>query len=275
MSNVTAEELPPERLPVWRIVKACYRDTFRHGHALAKAAAVPLLISVAVAALATGAIADENQLLIVRSIPDIVLIAFFEIAWLRLLLLDRDEAAPGFLPRPGARIFPYVGYALLLSLFYAPAVFAFLTSEAVSQTEAAWIYWLVAALVLYVVGIYFSLRLGFVYLWIAVDAPERLDASWRRTRGNGLRLLLILFIVATPIVFLAFASLPLLATLSPESAFRLETNSATGVLLWTSVAVEQFITFLVYGLSAAAMVRAFSHLAGWSLDRREILERFD
>ena len=275
MSNVTAEEPPLEKLPVWQVAKAGYRDTFRHGHVFGRAAAVPFLISVALAALAAGAIEDENQLLMVRTIPDTILISLFEIAWLRFLLLDTDEAAPGFLPRPGMRILPYIGYALLLALVYLPAILAFLVLDQVSETEFVWIYWLGALLALFVLGVYLSLRFGFVYLWIAVDAPQRLRASWRRTRGNGLRLLVILFIIAAPAFLVSAASAPLLSLLSPQSTASLLTDGPTGLLLWANLAVEQFITFLLYGLSAAAMVRAFSHLTGWSLDRRDILERFE
>ncbi|WP_299623153.1 hypothetical protein [Pelagibius sp.] len=277
MNQSAAKDLPLEGLPIWQIVKASYRDTFRHSRAFATAAALPFLISVILAALTTGAIEDQDQVLVVRIIPDSILVALFEIAWLRFLLLDTDAARPSFLPRPGARILPYVGYALFLLLLSVPSYVTFLAFEQLADVRTPdWWVFLAATLLLYVVGIYFSLRFGFVYLWIAVDAPERLGASWRRTRGNGLRLLLILFIVAAPPFLLTLSSVPLLAVLSPESAARLDNNSATGLLLWTNIAVEELINYVLYGLSATAMVHAFRHLTGWISDRdRTILERFE
>ena len=128
---------------------------------------------------------------------------------------------------------------------------------------------------LYLLGLYVMIRLGFVLPWVAIDAPERLAASWRATRGNGLRIIATGVMAGLPLLALLFIAGILLVLTFPESTVQLQTGQLSSRLFWIDFAITQILSFSYYAVSTAALAEAFCQRTGWVSDRQDILERFD
>ncbi|MFN4764777.1 hypothetical protein ACKGJN_16735, partial [Gillisia sp. Q332] len=116
-----AEAVVP-KLPIWQTTKAAYRDTFGNLGVVATAAAVPFGLSVLVD-IALPEDAAGAALAVIRLFLTTAVVALFEIAWLRRLLLEESTARPGLVPPIGRRFRVFVGYSLLLTVLYVPAIF--------------------------------------------------------------------------------------------------------------------------------------------------------
>lgn len=272
MSTADSDLGSPAKLPVWQTVKAGYGETTRNFGAFLTAAAVPFALSVTLAAVMAEA-PERRSLTLLRSLLEIMIIAVFEVAWYRHLLLKSPEARPRLLPRPGRRLVPYLGYAWLLGAASFPALIA-MEPFAEGPGSALQI-----AIVIVLVGaaLYLNIRFTFAFIWIAVDESGRLGDSWRRTKGNGLRLLAALTLIAMLILGVLLVGIFLLELVFPDTMImtRLGTTDAGSGLHWVSLTSGQALTYLLYGVSCAAFVQALRSLGGWTGDQREILERFD
>lgn len=270
--SVENDVLPSSKLPVWQTVKAGYGETTRNFGAFLTAAAVPFALSLTLAAVMAEA-QERRSLTLLRSFLDIMIVAVFEVAWYRHLLLKSSEARPRLLPRPGRRLIPYLGYAWFLGAAFFPA---FIAMEPFAEGPGSA---LQIAIVIVLVGaaFYLNIRFTFAFVWIAVDESGRLGDSWRRTKGNGLRLLAALTLIAMPILGAFLVGVFLLEFVFPDTMImtRLGTTDAGSGLYWVSLAGEQALTYLLYGVGCAAFVQALRSLGGWTGDQREILERFD
>lgn len=261
------EAAPTPRIPIWQTVKAGYRNAFGNFRVLLTAAALPIVIS----ALLEATIPEESAWL--RILPSFAAIALFEIVWLRFLLLPSPDTRPGFLPNPGRRFWPFFGYYLLLLLPYLPALFFQHFAEKHDGPVPVLSIALIA--VLYALGIYLGARFSFAFLWIATDAPQRLGASWRTTRKNGLRLIIALCLVAVPPLLLLFGIGALATIFAPEIAAQIEAGEFEGWVFWAVLLVGNVLLYLYYAVTCTVLVHAFSVLTGWNAVPQEILERFE
>lgn len=264
------------KVPVWQAVKTGFRDSFGNPTVFAAAAVLPLLLTVAlVIGLAEAGAGDKGFL--IEAPVSLLLACCFELVWLRFLLLGPQGRRLTFLPEANRRFRIFLGYTLLLALLTVAGIMlaalpAYGLSNALEGTPYL-IYGLVV--VLYVVGVYFYLRLGFVLFFVAVDAPQRLSDSWRLTRGNGIRLLFILLLSLLPLLTIPFVAGIAIVLAFPESSAQVETGNLTGWALWLDVFFTQLMMFCFYGVSSAALVQAFCHLSGWSRERDELYQRFE
>ena len=272
MTAVETEQPLVLNVPVWQVVKAAYRDTFGNFRVFVIAAAVPFGLSL----LLDMAIQEETAGLglgILHLVMSTVIGAFFEVAWFRHLLLDGATARPGLVPPLGRRLTLFVGYNLLLTLLFMPALFI---ERALPQAAASTpLAFGSLAIALYAVAAYLSVRFAFVSPWIALDAPERLGESWHRTTGNGLRILIALVVVALPFVLLIFAFGAIIAIIAPDLSALFENSRLEGGTRWFVMIAGNTLLFLYCALNGAVLVHAFCALTGWQPDRRELLERFE
>ncbi|NIA67988.1 hypothetical protein HBA54_05230 [Pelagibius litoralis] len=274
----TTELSPPTKLPIWQTAKAGYSETYRNLRAFLTAAALPFALSLLLAA--TFADAPEGQgFTILHSALDILIVALFELAWYRHLMLQSAETRPRLLPRPGARLLAYLGYAWLLGLAFIPAMLTLEqptgTEDTASTAHGMLLAQMAAVILLYIFALYLNVRLGFAFLWIAIDETGRLGESWRSTKDNGLRLLAVVMIVAAPFLGIAVIGSVVTATMFPDVLTQLETPEAGGGPFWFGLVAEQTLIYIFYAVGSAAFVHAFSNLTGWSLNQKKILERFD
>jgi hypothetical protein len=270
MTAIELTALARSKIAFWQTVKAAYGDTFGKLLALLPAAALPFALSVLVEVFLPELLGSGMAVL--RAFLNTLIVSIFELVWLRYLLLGR-EGSPRLAPPPDRRLLRFAGYSLLLTLPVLPAMFmqAVLAQPSLEAPQVIG----AMTVVLYLVGSYFWVRFAFVFPWIALDAPERLVASWRATRRNGLRILIAIVLVGLPLLLPLFAFGALLSLLAPDLATALEEGRIEGALWWVLLAGSQVLLFLYYALSTAVLARAFSDLTGWLRHLNELLERFE
>lgn len=272
MTVLESEEAAILKLPIWQTTKTAYRDTFGNMGVVATAAAVPFGLSV----LLDIVLPEESAgaaLTIIRLFLPTTFAALFEIAWLRRLLLEGSTARPRLVPPIGRRFGVFVGYSLLLTVLFVPALFFKIVL--VETAEASPVTFGIFVFVLYIAASYLSVRFGLVAPWIALDAPQRLGESWRRTQRNGLRILISYCLTALPLVLLLAVFGVIIAAVSPELAAQFEDGAFDGSAYWFVVIGGNAMLYLYYALSCAVLAHAFCTLTGWQRGRRELLERFE
>ncbi|CAN0441005.1 unnamed protein product, partial [Ectocarpus fasciculatus] len=255
----TTELSPPTKLPIWQTVKAGYSTVFDNPGALARAAALPVIISI----LLEGLIPEESgsALGMLRIVLTFVVFALFQIVWLRFLLLRSTDVRPGFLNLPGRRFLPFLGYSLLLLIPYLPALL--FQYSAANHDGPVPVFTIVLIVAFYAFALYLGIRFGFTFLWIAIDAPQRLGTSWRATRKNGLRIAIAFGAVAAPLFALFFVGGALTSIMSTDIASQLETGVYETWLFWILLILGNATFYLYYALACTVMARAFSALTGW------------
>ena len=272
MTVLEQEAAVAPKLPVWQTAKTAFRDTFGNLGVVAVAAAVPFGLSMLLDAVAREQ--DTNVgLYLVFQAANTVIVALFELSWLRFLLMGRGHGTPRALPATPRRILVFVGYSLaLLVLFLPPMVLSQITEHRGAETPPGVV---IATLALYLLATYLWARLSFICPWIAVDAPERFAASWRTTAGNALRLLFTIILVGLPFVLLAGAVLFILAMVGHNGGQPMGAIGQGGVSFWVLLGIGNLLLYLYSALSCAVLAQAFCILTGWQRERRELLERFE
>lgn len=261
---------PTPKFPIWRSIKAAFGHIFENPGAFLAAITLPLLASIVLAALMPTVPTRLGQVLLGTAVS-LVPLSLFGLVWYRFLLLQHEEARPRLFPRLGRPFAPFLGYSLVLAVIALPRSIV-AGQESSNATESQLIVALTIALFL-VTG-YVKTRLSFVLPWIAVEEAARLAASWRATRGNGLRILAANLVVIVP------ASLPsgLVRGIFHEDLPAMESGQAaweTAPLVSLMVA-RQLSLYLLAALSIGVMAEAFKHCTGWDKGpRQDILERFE
>ncbi|WP_193366573.1 hypothetical protein [Pelagibius marinus] len=260
------------KLSIWQATKAAYRSTFANPGRLAIAAAVPFVLSL----LLDGFFAPEASgfgLTLAYTAASTAILALFELTWLRFLLLGPAQAETGLLPGTNRRLPSFVAYSLLLLLLFMPALLLVQITQENPESASAGI--VIGTIVVYVLAIYLCTRFILVYPWIAVDAPERLTASWRATAGNGLRLIFAILLAGIPLLVTAGIIIVVVVVVFHGDAQQINIAAQQGLMPWVSNAIGNLLVYIFYALSCGVTAYAFSALTGWQGDRRELLERFD
>lgn len=273
---------PPETavqtLPVLGSIKEAHTAVFGHPSLFAKAAAFPLLVSIVLWSIWDRLSDVESVVLDVSAFYiDLIPYAFFGVAWHRLTLLGPDEGRPTLLPRPSRRHFTFFVFAAIVTSIYHIPVRAVETA-----VERGWTIetpdigeffsWVVSVgvvliVVIFYLGIpYLMFRLSFVFPAAAVDERYRLRHSWRHTRHQGFRVLLLGGAVGAPAYLLV-----LLISVQVDAVFgiydptkELSFGSIDGVVY--AVVRYIFLPILSYipiALVIAAISLAFRTLTGW------------
>ncbi len=271
--ETTAEAAPAQpKVPVWRTVGAAYRDTFGNFGAFLLLAALPYAVSTLLSVVLTTQSAGLTYDLL-NTLVEPLPVAVFECLWLRYLLLRGSERRPALLLQPQQRLLPFLGYTFILALLYVPVILIsnFALAAVLPEQQVAGL----LALPLLVVATYFYLRLCFALPWIAVDATGRLQQSWQRTRGNGLRLLAVICLVTVPPMLLIGLAAGIAQFTAGDSAPDLTAGDMADPGYWLLSIIFQVIAYLIYAVNIAAIAQAFCLLTGWLPNRSELLERFE
>lgn len=208
MSDGTPPPAAVRKLPVGATIREAYRSAFNDPKLLLKAAAVPILLSLAIDA-SPLAFSDLNEwyYLGFQFFAEFVPVTLFGVAWHRYMLLGPETVPVSVLPRWRRRHTSFYLYTLTLLLIVygvgiplsaAISMFADSTGVATINTDNT-DFWLYAATSIY--GFVFccaALRFGFVFPARAVDETYGLRHSWKHTRKQGLRLLLVVLASAGP-----------------------------------------------------------------------------
>lgn len=272
MTVLENEEAIVPKLPIWQTAKAAYRYTFGNFGVVATAAAVPFGLSMLLDAVVPNESANIG-LYLVFAAASTVIVAFFELSWLRFLLMGKAHGKPGILPGTMGRVLVFEGYSLaLLALFVPPMLLSQIMVHRAAETPAGLVMTMVA---LYLLATYLWARLSFVCPWVAVDAPERFAASWRTTASNGIRLLVAMVFVSLPLILASGAVLFVAMAVSHDGTQPIGTIAQQGLNFWILHGVGNLLLYLYYALGCAVLAQAFCTLTGWQRGRRELLERFE
>lgn len=277
---------------------AAFSTVFGRFWSFIKAALLPLVASVALGIIGFAAVLGAPVLVLPLQIISLLPIAILGIACCRLALIGRKAGA---VPRPllGRRTWVYFGYSLLFALLlWLPLIavgIAFFGSAAVSlmsdpeAVNAEGLGALGLAILLlfpvYLIYLYFILRLSLVFPAVAVDEKLGMRGSWRLTRGStGFKLygvfvvLAIVLLIGTIIVLMLANMLSALFWLAPGSLPQVAGDSALITLILTqapTMVLTLLLEYLGFATMIAALASAYAQLSGWGAPRQEILERFE
>ena len=178
-------------LPLWATAAEGYRLVFGNLGTLARVAALPFVLFVLITATATwlGPFGYRMAWEFGVELPWTLM----AVAWLRVLLLGPASGDIVVFPRLRPRHLRFLGYALLLSALHLPLTFFAYPADflALEGTQRTVLYW-----ALYLLILYLSLRLSFVYAAVAVDEAYSLAVAWRHTSGISFALFAVVGLAA-------------------------------------------------------------------------------
>lgn len=275
-------DTPPETaiqtLPVLGSIKETHTSVFGQPPLFVKAVAFPLLLSIALW-LIWDLLSDVESIILDVSAfyIDLIPYAFFGVAWHRLTLLGPEDGRPSLLPRPCRRHVVFFVFAAIVTSIYHLPVRAVETAVERGWTlntpdNDAFLSWAVSVgvvliLLVFYLGIpYLMFRFSFVFPAAAVDERYRLRHSWRHTRHQGFRLLLLGGAVGTPTYLLV-----LLISVQLDAVFGI--YNPTRELSFASIdgvvyAIVKYLllpalSYLPIALVVAAISLAFRVCTGW------------
>lgn len=273
---------PPETavqlLPVLGSIKETYTAVFGQPALFVKAVALPLLLSV-VLGFFWDLLSDVESVILVgfAFYVDLIPYAFFGVAWHRLTLLGPDDGRPPLLPRPSRRhVIFFIFAAIVTSIYHLPVRIIEIAAEqgwslSLLDTDEFLFGVLSAGIVLIVLVFYLGIpylmfRLSFVFPAAAVDERYRLRHSWRHTRDEGVRLLLLGGTVGAPAYLLV-----LLISVQLDAVFgiydptkELSFGSIDGIVYGVvTYVLLPALSYVPIALVISAISLAFRICTGW------------
>lgn len=279
-------------------VSSAYSVVLRRFWLLSKAAALPFVLSLVIGGIAAVITETHFALDIGIQLLGLLPLVIFGIAWSRIVLIGPQSGA---IPRPlfGRRTWIYFGYALVQVLLIILPMFAlgfvavgaaFLENRIGSaldlESNAANVILLVPVTFgVYLILLYFLIRLALVFPAVALDQKLGLSGSWRMTRGSGLKLYIAMILIVIPVMLATMIGGTLLSSILFISLDQPELSlvGAEGGFDWVTLALiaaptmvfSILIQYVTFGLIIAAFATAYAQLSGWGGPREEVLQRFE
>lgn len=245
-------------LPLWATAAQGYRLVLGNLGTLAKVAALPFVLFATINIMGTqlGPLGYK----LVREFGAELPWTLMAVAWLRVLLLGPASGDSVVFLHPHRRHLHFLAYALLLSALHLPLTFFAYPADALALegTQRSVVYW-----ALYLLFLYVSLRVSFVYAAVAVDESYGLAIAWRHTRGISFALFIVVGLAAMLPWQLFCWVLGEAIEADPGTAFALG-------WLWHAA------LWVLEALYLAIIAIAFRSCTGWvpAPDQR-VLERFE
>jgi hypothetical protein len=187
---------PAGKFPVFETAWVACRFLFRNWRAFAIAVLIPLLLSLAFDLWSNEWIESSEAgtfvVDFVLSIPE----TLFSVAWFQFCLAGPKRAIPRWFPSWTSHYWHFLGYTLAFNVFYT--VIGLLSSFSEDPTVLG------IVLAVMVLALYLTTRLSLIFPAISIGQSYGLSWSWRLTIGNGWRILLACWLVAMPMIILAF-----------------------------------------------------------------------
>ena len=262
MSHQGPPQEAVQKLPVFQTVAKANAMVFGNLSSLAKAAALPFVISLGLSFMAQGTPFSPAWSLVISLlglIPD----TYFGVAWHRFVLLGAKRAAPTTLPPLAPRHWRFLGYAVVMLLITGLPGLGLRTAvqplyevqgQPTPELAAEVFSDMLPFLALLIVAFVLMRRLYFVFPAVAVDERYGLADSWRHTRGQALRLLLGQVILVIPVALAIYVTA---AALSAGGAGE----SSLAALIATMA-----LFYVGMGLVFAFISIAFRECTGWIPD---------
>ena len=260
-------------LPTREAVIQSYRFVFGHPYLLARAVTLPFLIELILRLGAIIAPVAESWI----SHPiweclDLIPATFFGVAWHRLTLLGLSAGSSPVFTAPERRHLRFYLYALVITLVYFIPVWIVGAQEEVVANASdhdplrARFPIFLAASVFGLVMLYVTARLSFVFPAASVDEKYGFGDSWRHTRRQGFRILILIIAMYLPVAILFGATLPVLgATLEWGRPSADPPTFASGTAVYEILRyLLAFVSqYLPMALMVSAISLAFKTCTGW------------
>ncbi len=265
------------RLPVLATVRQAYGIVLGEPGLLLRALAMPFLLSILIAGLAVS-MPSHRLVSFTLAIANVVPYTIFGVAWCRLTLLGTGAGQPQLFPSWGARHWRYFGYhfamvIIALALLMPPIIMGTLVVSAMTGGSNAG---LVGAFLLVgipaIIGTAYALaRLCFVFPAAAADEIYGWRHSWVHTRGQGMRLLVVIALSMVPAIavqMLGASILPEIDTalvrdgVSPEEVIKQYLADNAGLIAGVQVTMIA-MSYLVLAVTISAVSVAFRVITGW------------
>jgi len=255
-------------VPIGETIRIAYASVFGQIGLVAKTAFLPFLIS-AVLIVPSLAARDSLVQVIIVSLLRLVPYTLFGVTWHRLILLGAHVAPPVVFPGWQRRHWRFYGFALVITaLTTALVAVVSLTSlgftgggpEAAPESAEVTLGALLAILSALLVALYFMLRFSFVFPAAAVEETYGLGDAWRHTKGQGLRLMLVMFLALSPVVLIGWMLIALVVMpfAGPPGAGSVAASG--GVIAYT---LGTALGYLSLALSLTVISSAFRICTGW------------
>ena len=254
MSQITP---PPasaiRKLRIGATFAEAYSLVFSRLDLVLKAAAVPYLMTMGLAALSLKAQSNLNPwLLILITILGFLPYTLFGVAWHRLILLGPGVSPPRASPSWTRRHWRFLGYALVVTAIgyglvigvtLLSVLFAIPMGQSgmfTSESPKLFLFIAVVAVIGGVGFVYLMVRYSFVFPAVAVDESYGLGHAWTHTRGQGFRLIGLMILASLPMVAVAWILGMILSLFMTEGV-----NMMTGAMTEGFVE-ENFIPLVIF-----------------------------
>ncbi len=253
-----------QRVPIGKTAAAAYRTVFGQLNQLVRAALLPFLLNTVLVAPTLMA-AGNPLLFVVMVLLTLVPYTLFGVTWHRLALLGKPSAPAPVFPGWQRRHWRFYGYALVIMGINAVLQIGLeiavggppIDESGMVVTEEAMRFVLIMAGGLAVFA-YLALRLSFVFPAVAVDESYGLRHAWTHTRGQGLRLILIMAITLLPMLFVGMTVIAIMVgALAPIGDAAGPGGHAFAYLLMSA------LSYVLLALSLAVISTAFRICTGW------------
>nr|WP_316629496.1 hypothetical protein [uncultured Brevundimonas sp.] len=252
-------------MPIGETIRIAYASVFGQIGLVAKTAFLPFLIS-AVLVVPSFAARDSFALVVIVSLLRLVPYTLFGVTWHRLILLGAQIAPPVVFPGWQRRHWRFYGFALAITavttLLVAVVAQTSVGLAGGADPESAGIPpgVLLTILIALLAALYFMLRLSFVFPAVAVEEPYGLADAWRHTKGQGLRLMLLMFLTLSPVMLFGWMLIALLIAPFTGPPGTGSVGASGGLLAYT---LGTALGYLSLALSLSVISSAFRICTGW------------
>lgn len=247
-----------------------------------KAAAVPYLISMALAVISLKAQSNPNPGVILL----VVILGFFPytlfgVAWHRLTLLGPRVSPPSAAPSWNRRHWRFLGYGFAVtaigyglmigvSLLIALLAIPLGGSDMSMDGSSLPIIFIFAGVGAGGVGfLYLMMRYSFVFPAVAVDEAYGLGNTWIHTRGQGFRLMGLMILTSLPMVVVSWI-LGMILGLFLAGGMNMMTAAMMGgfveenfIALLIFHAITNLPNYLLMAVMVSSISIAFRNCTGW------------
>lgn len=281
-----SDSIPPQavrKLPVWDCIRKAHACVLGQPVLLLKAMVSPCLVFILLSSVwgqlmrldgsGDGGLSSVARFFLIH----LPFYTYFGVAWHRLTLLGNEMGRPLLLPRLRRRHFEFFALSVVVSLVVLLASYLAeqigelnlvgLARELASQELpfagiAALFGYLLLLNSLFLGVPYLIFRFSFVFPAAAVDEPYGLTHSWRHTRNQGLRLLLVGVAVGLPILLFSMGLKAVVFQLQAADGTPLVSSKYFGsLLIWRLIQV--ILHFMTIALVVSAISLAFKACTGW------------
>ena len=257
----------PAKLPFGEVLSESFGFFFANLRLFFHLVTIPWILSLALRIAASGFNRDSPLLMLVEKAIDALPTVMFMSAWMRVVLLGphgvdrlpglgwskRENAFLGHLIRIGAIPFLLIGaFVMTLGSIDPAALGGAQIDPDLAQREA-----LAAPLGMgFIITALFALRVSFGLAATAVDVPITPRLSWSYSRGSGLAIVAVLFLI-----YFSSAMAIMMAALVPHAFIRgIGADTAAAVIAW---AIAILVSYAGVGIAATAQAIMFRRLTRW------------